>query len=169
MSANPCYYDYISPQLYTSNLGTINEYAANDSVPWSPDWGGTASGVTSFAEYLSQNDTFQTYGLNMIIPSINNSSLYTTAGSNPSPYYPNLYWYESDYTATNQYAPPGSYTPSSGGDTVQYTAPTTASAGAGVIDYTVDTGAAGFFTEMFQSKQSHLGGYIEWLNGTCSA
>ena len=166
--SGPCYYDYISPQLYTCNLGTTNEYAANDSVPWSPDWGGTASGITSFTEYLSQNDKFQTYGLNMIIPSINNSSLYTTAGSNPYPYYPNLYWYEADYTATNQYVPPGSYTTSSG-ETVQYTAPTTVSAGAGVIGYSVDKGAVDFFTTMFQSEQSHLGGYIEWLNGTCSS
>ena len=161
LSANPCYYDYISPQLYTSNLGTINEYAANDSVPWCPDWG--IAGITSFTEYLSMNDTYQTYGLNMIIPSINNSSLYTTAGTNPSPYYPNLYWYESDYTSTNQYAPPGSY------EGTPYTAPTALPAGEGVIDYTVDNGAVDFFTTMFQSEQSNLGGYIQWVNGTCSA
>ena len=130
--------------------------------------GGATSGLTSFTEYLSQNDAFQTYGLAMIIPSINNKSLYTTAGSNPAPYYPNLYWYESDYTATNQYVPPGSYTTSSG-EIVQYTAPTTLPSGPGIINYFVDKGAADFFITMFQSDPSiygNLGGYIEWANGT---
>ena len=69
--------------------------------------------------------------------------------------------------------PPASYTyeyPSDSGEyvTVPYTAPTSISSGVGVIDYPVDTGAVGFFTTMFNSEQSNLGGYIEWLNGTCS-
>jgi hypothetical protein len=150
LSANPCYYDYISPQLYTCNVGTTNEYCANNQIPWSPAWSSESTSET-FTSLLEQNSTYSTYGLNMIIPSINYANIYNSAGSNPYPYYPNLYWYETDYSIQN--APP---------------APTTDSVSAGTINYSVDTGAVGFFQEMFNSSSS-LGGYIEWVNGTSTS
>ena len=71
LSANPSYYDYISPQLYTCNLGTTNEYCANSYIPWCPSWS-SESGTSTFTKLLSSNSTYSTCGLNMIIPSINN-------------------------------------------------------------------------------------------------
>ena len=153
LSANPCYYDYISPQLYTCNIGTTTEYCANSLIPWSPDWSSKGTTTNTFTSLLQSNGNYSTNGLKMIIPSINYSNLYEGAGTtNPSPYYPNLYWYETDYS--NQDAPP---------------APTTASSSAGTINYSVDNGAVGFFQAMFNSPSSELGGYIEWVNGSTTA
>lgn len=151
LSANPCYYDYISPQLYTCNIGTTNEYCANSQIPWSPNWNSNTSIKSSetFTGYLEQNATYLKYGLNMILPSINYSNLYTGSGTNPYPYYPNLYYYETDYTS--QDSPP---------------APTNQSSSTGTIGYTNDKGAVDFFTTMFGSTSTTLGGYIEWVNGS---
>jgi hypothetical protein len=99
----------------------------------------------------------------MIIPSINSPNLYNGAGTNPYPYYPNLYWYETDYTSqTND--PPTNTAPN-----CAYVAP------GEITNYTVDTGAVSFFQTIFNNEYpsgnystAPLGGYIQWINGTLS-
>jgi len=160
LSANPSYYDYMSPQIYTCNFGTTNEYLANNQLAWCPSWNSTPSTTSSFTQLLQENSTYATYGLNMLIPSINYPNLYTGSGSNTYsvPPYPNLYWYETDYTNTNQNS---SLSSVSGAN-----APTCLSGGAGTINYTEDKGAVDFFTTMFDSSNNNLGGYIQWVNGS---
>jgi hypothetical protein len=76
-------YDYVSPQLYTQNMGSTNEYCANYQIVWS-----------DFINYMNMNPMFQAYGLTMILPSINFNSLTNTGGTNDGNA-PNLYYYQS--------------------------------------------------------------------------
>jgi hypothetical protein len=76
-------FDYVSPQIYTQNIGTTNEYCANYNILWG-----------DYVSMLKENATYKKYGVNMILPSINFANLYTSGGTNNNNP-PNLYWYQS--------------------------------------------------------------------------
>ena len=141
-TSNPEYtWDYISPQMYTENVGTMNEYAANTNIYW--------TGGSSFTSYLLENPNIATYGLNLLLPSALQYSLYTSGGTNQgNP--PNNYFYQSSPNNVNP---------------IVETAITSID-----INYSVDTGLLSFFNTIFSTTKaySNLGGCISWINGTLS-
>ena len=150
LEANPCYYDYISPQLYTCNIGTMTEYCQNYLVNWQNP--GYDNIPPTFTQILSTNDTYNTYRLNMIIPSIFLPNLYTTGGTNNGNA-ANLYYTQTNYNGNNPQASPPTFTASGIAD----------------LSYNIDTGAVDFFNAIFQtSPLTTIGGYIAWVNGTLS-
>jgi hypothetical protein len=128
-------YDYISPQLYTQNLGTTNEYCANYQILWS-----------DFVSDMKVNPMFTTYGISMLLPSINFNTLLTTGGSNVDTS-PNLYYYQSK------------------SNTDPLTVSDGLASGDIAINYPTDNGAQGFFNVIFSTSGS-IGGSIQWVNGT---
>jgi hypothetical protein len=139
--SNPQYtWDYISPQMYTQNIGTMNEYVANNNIYW--------TGTDSFVSYILENENFTTYGPNLLLPSTYNYSLYTTGGTNAgNP--PNIYFYQSSPNNINPI--------------VQ------SSIEAISIPYSSDTGLVDFFSSIFTGSTgsySNLGGCVSWLCGT---
>jgi hypothetical protein len=136
--------DYFCPQLYTQNVGTMNEYCANYNILWTtptyPD------PPASFVSCLSKNKNFQTYGLSMLLPAVNNLSLTASGGSNNNNP-PNLYWYQYTGNSSN---------------------PAQASAsGALTIPYNIDNGAQPFFQAIFNTANNvNIGGGIAWVNGS---
>lgn len=131
-------YDFISPQLYTQNVGTTNEYCANYNILWT-DTGSN----DSFVYYLQQNSMYAIYGTSMILPSLFNNNLLNSGGSNNSKP-PNLYFYQSTSTNTNP--------------------PIATASGWKQITYSTDIGAENFFNSIFNSTLE-LGGSIQWING----
>ncbi|MBX9923797.1 MAG: hypothetical protein K2Y01_06775 [Rhabdochlamydiaceae bacterium] len=140
-----CPYDYVSPQMYTQNCGTTNEYAANYNILWQnpPSWDSGTPYL--FAHLIKSNPNYIKYGMNFLLPAINLANLYQTGGTNDkNP--PNLYFYQS--TGNN-------------------TTPVVESASGSVtLPYTVDSGVVGFFNSIFEENGSSLGGYAQWVNGT---
>ena len=132
-------YEFISPQLYTQNVGTMVEYCANYNILWA-----NTGSNDNFVYYLSQNANFIKYGLNMILPSLFYNNLLNTGGSNDSNP-PNLYFYQSSSTSVSP-------------------AVDTAS-GWKQIDYQIDKGSTQFFNSIFSQSNSQLGGSIQWSNG----
>ena len=131
-------YDFISPQLYTQNVGTTVEYCANYNILWT-DTGSN----DSFVYYLKQNTNYVLYGTSMILPSLFSNNLLNTGGSNNyNP--PNLYFYQSNSTSTSS--------------------PIATASGWKQIDYTIDNGANNFFNTLFNST-NNLGGSLQWNNG----
>lgn len=130
-------YDFISPQLYTQNVGSMVEYCANYNILWT-DTGSN----DSFVYYLSQNTNYAIYGTSMILPSLFTNNLLNTGGSNNSNP-PNLYFYQSSSTSSP---------------------PIVTASGWKQIDYTVDNGATNFFNTLFNSTND-LGGSLQWNNG----
>ncbi len=140
-TSNPKYtWDYISPQMYTQNVGTMNEYVANNNIYW--------TGTNSFTSYLLQNPNISTYGLNLLLPSTYNYGLYTTGGSNQgNP--PNNYFYQSSPNNVNPIV-------ESNIEAIS-------------IPYSIDTGLLAFFSSIFSTTSySNLGGCLSWLNGSLS-
>lgn len=131
-------YDFISPQLYTQNVGTMVEYCANYNILWT-DTGSN----DSFVYYLKQNSNYALYGTSMILPSLFNNNLLSTGGSNNSNP-PNLYFYQSNSTSSNP--------------------PIATASGWKTIDYTTDTGAGDFFNTIFNSS-NQFSGSLQWNNG----
>lgn len=131
-------YDFISPQLYTQNVGSMLEYCANYNILWT-DTGSN----DSFVYYLSQNTNYNVYGTSMILPSLFTNNLLNTGGSNNSNP-PNLYFYQSNSTSTSPQIATAS--------------------GWKQIDYNVDNGATNFFNTLFNST-NNLGGSLQWNNG----
>ena len=154
-------YDYISPQLYTVNAGTTNEYCANSSCDWTSVNGTNNDNVI---DNLKTNSNFTTYGLNMILPSINLTCLYSTGGSNNnSP--ANLYWSQTgDNTSYNE--------SQAGFLPIENTYGTVNRVQIGDYYYNqytsnyTDTGAVDFFNTIFGASGQTLGGYIQWVNGS---
>lgn len=132
-------YDFISPQLYTQNVGTTNEYCANYNILWS-----NTGSDDNFVYYLSQNQNFIKYGLNMILPSLCYNYLLNTGGSNNSNS-PNLYFYQSSSNDINP--------------------PIATASGWKQINYQIDNGASSFFNNIFNFSNVSLGGSIQWING----
>ncbi len=134
-------YDYISPQMYTQNCGTTNEYCANYNILWQ-------TGYTSpwlFTSLIQSNPNYVQYGLNFILPAINFANLYQGGGSNDgNP--PNLYFYQSTGNDTNPVVESAS--------------------GSVTLPYDCDEGVVGFFNSLFGLNETHLGGYAQWVNGT---
>lgn len=131
-------YDFISPQLYTQNVGSMVEYCANYNILWT-DTGSN----DSFVYYQSQNSNYNVYGTSMILPSLFTNNLLNTGGSNNSNP-PNLYFYQSNSTSSSP--------------------PIAGASGWKQIDYTVDNGATNFFNTLFNSTND-LGGSLQWNNG----
>ena len=157
-------YDYISPQIYTQNVGTTNEYCGTGICMWSK----FQYNSPTFIDNLTTNNNFSTYGLNMILPSINLSCLYTTAGSNvgnPA----NLYWYQN--TSSNYSSPTYAI---SGYQPIANTFDSTSETNIVIDDvsynqYTsnyTDNGSVNFFNTIFDASGQTLGGYAQWVNGT---
>jgi hypothetical protein len=141
-------YEYISNQMYTQNIGSTNEYAANYNILWNNSYNGANN---SFNYYLTNyNTNYSKYGVNMFLPCINLPNLYQSGGTNST--YPNLYWYQSNGNTTS----PSLAAPS----------------GYATIQYLNDYGIAPFFNSIMNgvSGQSQtdgtIGGYIQWVNGT---
>jgi hypothetical protein len=132
-------YDFISPQLYTQNVGTTVEYCANYNILWS-DTGSN----DNFVYYLSQNKNFIKYGLGMILPSLFYNGLLNTGGSNDSNP-PNLYFYQSSSNNSNP--------------------PIGTASGWKQINYQTDKGAGLFFNSIFYQSNVNLGGCVQWVNG----
>lgn len=131
-------YDYISPQLYTQNVGTTVEYCANYNILW------TDTGANdNFVYYLNQNKNFNLYGTTMIAPSLFTNNLLNTGGTNDN-MSPNLYFYQSSATDSNP--------------------PVATASGWKQINYTKDNGVTSFFNNIFQTNSS-LGGSVQWMNG----
>ena len=131
-------YDFISPQMYTQNVGTMVEYCANYNILWS-DTGSN----DNFVYYLNQNSNYVIYKTSMILPSLFNNNLLNSGGSNDqNP--PNLYFYQSNSTSSNP--------------------PIATASGWKQINYSVDTGAGNFFNTIFNST-NELGGSLAWING----
>ena len=123
----------------------MTEYCQNFLVNWQH----TGYGEPVFTNLLSTNDTYTTYGLNMIIPSIFLPNLYKTGGTNNANA-ANLYYYQTNYSGQT------------GQVTYSYS-------GTAELSYTIDTGAVDFFNAIFQtSPPTTIGGYIAWVNGTLS-
>lgn len=131
-------YDFISPQLYTQNVGSMVEYCANYNILWT-DTGSN----DSFVYYLSQNSNYNVYGTLMILPSLFTNNLLNTGGSNNSNP-PNLYFYQSNSTSSSP--------------------PIATASGWKQIDYLEDNGATNFFNTLFNSTND-LGGSLQWNNG----
>lgn len=131
-------YDFISPQLYTQNVGTMVEYCANYNILWT-DTGSN----DSFVYFLNQNSNYSNYGTSMILPSLFNNSLLNSGGSNDSKP-PNLYFYQSNSTSSNP--------------------PIATASGWKTINYSIDNGADSFFNSIFNSSIG-TGGSIGWNNG----
>lgn len=131
-------YDFISPQLYTQNVGTMVEYCANYNILWT-DTGSN----DSFVYYLKQNENYANFGTSMILPSLFNNNLLITGGTNDAQS-PNLYFYQSNSTSSNP--------------------PVATASGWKQIDYQVDKGATSFFNTLFETS-NELGGSIQWNNG----
>lgn len=132
-------YDYISPQLYTQNVGTTVEYCANYNILWA-----NTGSNDNFVYYLSQNKNYIKYGLSMILPSLFYNQLLNTGGSNDSNP-PNLYFYQSSSNDVNP--------------------PVSTASGWKSIDYSTDKGATSFFNSIFVSSDNNLGGSVQWVNG----
>ena len=128
-------YDYISPQLYTQNIGSTNEYCDNYQIVWS-----------AFVSYMGKNPMFKKYGISMLLPSLNFNSLNTTGGSNDSNS-PNLYYYQSV------------------GNNAPITNDGGRASGTEIIPYTSDYGANPFFNAIFGKNNKNTGGAIQWVNG----
>lgn len=138
---DPCPYDYISPQMYTQNCGTTNEYCANYNIYWKTGY----VGLPLFVTLISSNSNFRDYGVNFILPAINLGNLYKTGGTNdlnPS----NLYFWQSS-SNTNPVL-------------------TESASGNAILPYPVDSGVVGFFNGIFETDNPNLGGYAQWVNGT---
>jgi hypothetical protein len=131
-------YDFISPQLYTQNVGTMVEYCANYNILWN-DTGSN----DSFVYYLKQNSNYALHETSMILPSLFSNNLLNTGGSNNSNS-PNLYFYQSNSTSSNP--------------------PVATASGWKTIDYAVDNGASDFFNTIFNSS-NQSGGSLQWNNG----
>jgi hypothetical protein len=131
-------YDYMSPQLYTQNIGTTNEYTQNSNLTWS-----------QFYSYLSVNTNYQTYGSGFLLPALNFLGLLNDGGSNNNNS-PNLYWYEDSTSSTN----PPVFSPAVSDGSAEP-----------ITNYTVDTGAENFLNAVF-NQTAPLGGSIQWVNGT---
>jgi hypothetical protein len=142
-------YDYISPQLYTTNVGTTTEYTQNSNLPWNNQ---DPSNTTNFLYFLNKNLNFQTYGGGFILPALNFLGLLTAGGSNDGNA-PNLYWYESSTSSTT----PPVFSPNS------YASET-------ISNYSSDTGTEDFFEAVFGDNAltltQPLGGAIQWVNGS---
>lgn len=132
-------YDFISPQLYTQNVGTTNEYCANYNILWA-----NTGSNDNFVYYLSKNKNFIKYGLGMILPSVYNNNLLNTGGTNNSSP-PNLYFYQSSSNDVNP--------------------PVGTASGWKQIEYQTDSGAESFFNNIFDYESIELGGSVQWING----
>ena len=134
-------YDYISPILYTQNIGVINEYCANNQILWDT----RSENNMSFIELVRKNPLYQKHGVNIILPSIYFARLYNSGGNN-NQNFPNLYYYQSSSNSDN----PLDCMPAGTDQN---------------ISYDIDFGAVGFFTNIFKSNSNGLGGFIQWVNG----
>ena len=132
-------YDFISPQLYTQNVGTMVEYCANYNILWY-----NTGSNDNFSYYLSQNSNYKIYGISMILPSLFNNSLLNSGGSN-NLQSPNLYFYQSSSNSINP--------------------PIATASGWKQINYNIDTGANAFFQTIFNISTNNTGGSIQWING----
>jgi hypothetical protein len=130
-------YDFISPQLYTQNVGTMVEYCANYNILW------TTGSNDDFVYYLSKNSNYSLYNTSMILPSLFNNQLLNSGGSNNNNS-PNLYFYQSSSTSSNP--------------------PIATASGWKQINYNVDTGSTSFFNTLFNTTVG-LGGSVQWING----
>ena len=136
------YYDYICPQMYTQNIGTTNEYAANYNILWTDNYDGANN---SFQYYLSQNANYEYYKNKMILPAVNFQNLYNSSGTNISKY-PNLYFYQSSDNNIN----PAANLPT----------------GYIKINYNIDSGVKSFFNAIMNSTDDNdIGGNLQWVNG----
>jgi len=136
------YYDYICPQMYTQNIGTTNEYAANYNILWNNNYEGVNN---SFQYYISTNKNYEVYNNKTILPAINFQYLYNTSGSNTTNN-PNLYFYQ---TTDNNINPPQN-----------------APSGNIPINYQFDNGVKSFFnTILLTNNDDDIGGNIQWVNG----
>jgi len=155
-----CIYNYISPRLYTCNIGTTNEYCASPQIAWSDAWAPIPTTTPNVRSLLSTNNTFKSNGLGMILPSINYYNLYNGPGTNTGAN-PNLYWFQNNIAKTTGTNPQDSTV--AGG-----TAPTDTLSAPGTITYGIDAGAYTFFQTMFgvTGTTYTLGGWCEWVNGT---
>ena len=121
-------YDFISPQLYTQNIGSMVEYCANYNILWTD-----TSSNDSFVYYLSQNSNYNVYGTYMILSSLFSNNLLNTWGSNKSNL-ENLYFYQSN--------------------SISVSPPIAGASGWKQIDYAVDNGATNFFNTLFNSTNN---------------
>jgi hypothetical protein len=123
----------------------MTEYCQNSLV----NWQNKGYDEPVFTNLLSTNDTYTTYGLNMIIPSIFLPNLYKTGGTN-NKNAANLYYTQTNYSG-------------------QTSSPTYTASGTADLSYNIDTGAVDFFNAIFQTPTpTNIGGYIAWVNGTLS-
>jgi len=148
-SDNTGSYDYLSPQMYTQNIGSINEYAANYNILWNDSYKDANNSINYYL--TNHNVNYSKYGVNMFLPSINLPNLYIEGGTNNAGF-PNLYWYQYN------------------GNTVP---PSLAAAsGVGTIEYYRDYGVGPFFNSIMNGTSGKsqttgtIGGYIQWVNGT---
>ena len=94
-------YDYISPQLYTQNVGTMSEYCANYQLLWNKKRS-YDNNNESFKTLLSNNNNYKIYEQKMILPTLFYNYLYSTGGSNNGNN-SNQYFYQSNSIVIKYY------------------------------------------------------------------
>jgi hypothetical protein len=151
------YVNFISPEIYTENIGTMNEYVANTQIPW--------MGVNSLGNPNASFESFVRINPNykngqILLPSIllYNSMPYSNCGG--------LYY----SGGTNTGNPPNwtSYDGSGSGCTCDN--PQVASSGNQITNYppgfttNPDPGANTFLCNVFGCPS--IGGAVQWVNGS---
>ena len=161
------YVNYVSPELYTENIATMNEYVANTQLVWMDSTGNTPANET-FVGLVQSNPNYNNG--QMVIPSIllynylPNSQvpgLFYGAGTNNSND-PNWTTYDGSGSGCNCVYPqvgtpayPNSTPPVESNLTNNYPENFTTSP---------DPGANSFMCSLF--GETSIGGCIQWVNGT---
>jgi len=147
------YIDYVVPQLYTENIGTMNEYVSNDQLVWI-DTSDTTT--TTFVKLLKSNPS---YSSQMLIPGLllynqmpnsGTGGLFYSGGTNTGNY-PNCFCFDGSGSGC---ACQGTGTPTPDPAAKNYPDGFTTS---------LDPGANSFICSLFGA--SSIGGAIQWVNG----
>ena len=149
------YVNYISPELYTENIATMNEYVANSQIPWTDT---TGVNTNTFVNYVKSNPNYNN-GLIMLpgillynsMPNSGCGGLFYSGGTNTGNE-PNWTTYDGSGSGCNAVYPQDETT---GNLTTNYPDNFTTNP---------DPGANSFLCQLF--GVSEIAGAIQWVNGT---
>lgn len=155
------YVNFISPEMYTENIGTMNEYVANTQIPW--------MGLNFYGD---NNESFQYYVNNN--PNFNSGEIMAPGvllyNEMPNSDEPGLMF----GAGTNTSDPPNWTSFDGAGSGCSYDNPQVDTSGNTIDNYpanfttTADPGANSFFLQLFSTAvnpATNLGGAFQWVNG----
>jgi hypothetical protein len=151
------YVNFVSPELYTENIATMNEYVANSQLVWMDSTGNTPANET-FVGLVQSNPNYQ--GGQMVLPSI---LLYNYL---PDSQVDGLYY----GAGTNSTNPPNWTSYDGSGSGCSCDNPQVGTTSNLTNNYpenfttNADPGANSFMCSLFGA--SSIGGCIQWVNGT---